>query len=176
MKSFLNKNIAKSRGIRNNNPGNLRKTSIPWKGKVPHSMNTDGSFEQFHHVGWGIRAIIIDLKNKIDRGLDTIPKILEVYAPKTENNTMAYIERVSRQTGIGKHRKLQANRETLFKLTSAIISVENLASERHLITDTDIDASFRLVDAEFTKAATIGGFGLIGLALLSYGFFKTIKK
>jgi len=41
---------SKIRGLRNNNPGNLEKRSTPWQGKVPHSQNTDGRFEQFESM------------------------------------------------------------------------------------------------------------------------------
>ncbi|MCA9329527.1 hypothetical protein KDA11_02695, partial [Candidatus Saccharibacteria bacterium] len=33
------------RGIRNNNPGNIRISNNQWRGKIPVSQNTDGSFE-----------------------------------------------------------------------------------------------------------------------------------
>lgn len=55
MISFLHKpNL--SRGLRNNNPGNLILTSIGWDGKIPNAQNTDGTFEQFTSANYGIRA------------------------------------------------------------------------------------------------------------------------
>ncbi|MEM1134239.1 MAG: hypothetical protein AAGI07_00260 [Bacteroidota bacterium] len=171
MKSFLNKNIATSRGIRNNNPGNFRKTTIPWKGKVPHGQNTDGAFEQFVSIAWGIRAIIVDVQNKIKRGLNTIAKILAVYAPAFENDTNAYINRVSSLSSIGKNQVLQPTKNTLFRIVSAIITVENRAEERHLISDKDIEKAFGLVNANF-KVIAGGTTKTIGILAALYGLYK----
>lgn len=93
----------KQRGIRNNNPGNLVLTDIQWKGKVPRALNKDGKFEQFEdydgvpgHV-WGIRAMFMDVRGDIQRdGLNTIRKLISVYAPTHENNTAAYIASVAK--------------------------------------------------------------------------------
>ncbi len=35
----------RSRGIRNNNVGNLKMGSDDWRGMIPHDQNTDGNFE-----------------------------------------------------------------------------------------------------------------------------------
>ena len=56
-------------GLRNNNPGNLRFTSIKWVGKVPRAENIDGAFEQFRHLRYGIRAMILDLRSDISKGI-----------------------------------------------------------------------------------------------------------
>lgn len=103
----------KQRGIRNNNPGNLRMTGINWKGKVPTAQNTDGSFEQFRdadgipgHV-WGIRAMLMDIRGDIFKdGLDTVRKLITSYAPPSENNTTAYIEAVAASIGKSADAKL----------------------------------------------------------------------
>lgn len=98
--------MSKSRGIRNNNPGNLVKTSSPWKGKVPHSRNTDPTFEQFEDWNgvkgylWGLRAMFIDLRGDVFKdGKNTIRRLIEEYAPKHENNTEVYIAEVARAVG-----------------------------------------------------------------------------
>jgi len=98
----------KQRGIRNNNPGNLVKTGIAWKGKVPHARNKDSRFEQFEdyqgvpgHL-WGIRAMFHDMRSDITKkGQNTIRKLITAYAPPHENNTAAYIAAVAKAVGIG---------------------------------------------------------------------------
>ena len=63
------------RGLRNNNPGNLEKRTTPWQGKVPHSKNTDGRFEQFESIEMGLRALMINARTLINRGKNTIEKL-----------------------------------------------------------------------------------------------------
>jgi len=115
-----------ARGIRNNNPGNLELTDIPWRGKVPRLENTDGRFEQFYTAFDGIRALARDLTTKTGRGLDTIRKIIEVYAPPFnddgtfENDTVAYIKSVSKRTGIGADEPINFDVQK-FDLVNAII-------------------------------------------------------
>ena len=91
------------KGIRNNNPGNIRISNANWKGKVPLSENTDGQFEQFTDMKWGARAMVDLLKNYIeDDGANTISKIITRYAPaKDSNNTAGYIAYVQKETGYG---------------------------------------------------------------------------
>jgi hypothetical protein len=91
---------SKVRGIRNNNPGNLRKTGIPWLGKVV--PGTDASFEQFKTMPYGIRAMLLDIIGKHKRGLNTIQELISVWAPPVENDTSGYINSVATRSGISK--------------------------------------------------------------------------
>jgi hypothetical protein len=112
-----------SRGIRNNNPGNLRISENAWRGKVPIEQNTDGAFEQFISPEYGIRALFIDLRSKINRGLNTVEKIMNVYAPPNENNTIAYITAIENMTGIRRNKVITV--DDIPKIVPAIIKVEN---------------------------------------------------
>ena len=86
------------RGIRNNNPLNLR-VGNNWKGEV--SQPTDHTFEQFTEMKWGVRAAFIVLRNYIQRHkCNTIRKIIPRWAPANENNTRAYIATVSQRANI----------------------------------------------------------------------------
>lgn len=116
--------VLEPRGIRNNNPGNLVITSIPWRGKVGVSKNTDGVFEQFYRPVDGVRAMFIDIRGDIEKdGLNTIRKLIMSYAPPIENNTAAYIQAVVNRVGIGADaRILPAHYLNLIK---AIIHHEN---------------------------------------------------
>lgn len=136
------------RGIRNNNPGNLVITSIPWKGKVPVKENTDGRFEQFRDtdgvpgIVWGIRAMMMDVRGDIRKGKVTLVSLIGEYAPKYENDTGAYIKSVSKQTGIGQHELLHSDGETMCKLIRAMSRVEN---GRHWLTNQQINWAWRLI-------------------------------
>jgi hypothetical protein len=64
-----------------------------WLGKVTPSA--DGQFEQFKSVEYGIRAAFIILRTYIRRhGVKTITQLIERFAPATENNVTAYVNRV----------------------------------------------------------------------------------
>lgn len=115
------------RGIRNNNPGNIRVGSSPWIGKVPMSENTDGAFEQFYFYVHGVRAMIKLLKNYVNSGRNTIRKILYYYAPPSDgNNTENYIQSVSSSTGISPDMLIDPeNKEKMFKLAQSMAYHEN---------------------------------------------------
>lgn len=89
------------RGIRNNNPGNLRPLRKDvWQGEVTPDTGEMGSYSVFVAPEWGIRAMIRDVRNKRRRGLDTIFKILSAYAPAEDNNNVeAYSHGVCARVG-----------------------------------------------------------------------------
>ena len=88
-----------SRGLRNCNPGNIRLGSFRYKGEKAKS--TDSSFRQFESMEWGYRAMFVLLHTyATKRGCNTLRKIINRYAPPTENFTEGYIRFVSEKTGI----------------------------------------------------------------------------
>ena len=113
----------KPRGIRNNNPLNIR-IGNTWLGEV--DIPTDRSFEQFKQMEYGIRAGFVILRRYIRRyGLDTIPEIVSRWAPANENNTTAYIKRVIELSGIPADRIIKyEDKETMVALVDAMIQVE----------------------------------------------------
>jgi len=114
-----------SRGVRNNNPGNIEKSRDRWKGLA--DRQPDSRFFTFTEAKWGIRAMARILQNYQARyGLNTIEEIIHRWAPPVENNTAAYVNAVARETGLGKNQKLDLKRhEHLFPLVKAIIRHEN---------------------------------------------------
>lgn len=111
------------RGIRNNNPGNLVISRIPWKGKVPVNQNTDGVFEQFTQMEYGIRAMMMDIRNDIKKdGLDTVRKLLNEY---TKTDLESYIKTVCRITGHKENDKIIPDEDTICALIAAMSFVEN---------------------------------------------------
>lgn len=113
------------RGIRNNNPGNLRRTNDPWQGLV--SKQTDKDFFTFKSEVYGIRALARTLIAYQDNHcLRTIRQIISRWAPASENNTGAYIESVAKNTGFDADRPLDMHRFDQLKLVvEAIIRHEN---------------------------------------------------
>lgn len=87
------------RGIRNNNPGNIRITKDKWKGLRP--VQTDKEFFQFITPKWGYRAMLRTLQNYRKRhGCETIGDFIRRWAPPSENNTTAYIRFVCNKMGV----------------------------------------------------------------------------
>lgn len=115
-----------ARGIRNNNPGNIRWRD-KWIGLVPEQQRTDTAFCQFVSPECGIRAMIIILNHyQIQHGLNTIAGIIHRWAPPEENDTQAYINSVVTVTGIPAHKHLDlSDSTTMLKLVQAIIVHEN---------------------------------------------------
>lgn len=112
------------RGVRNNNPGNIRADGTPWQGMIP---GTDRAFATFDSPESGIRALAKNLLTYQDKhGLNTVLGIIQRWAPATENNTQAYVSAVSKEMGVepGDNLNLR-DPETLNKLTKAIIKHEN---------------------------------------------------
>lgn len=88
----------KPRGIRNNNPLNIRIGNV-WLGEVKE--NTDGEFEQFTQMLYGIRAAIVLLRRYICHyHLNSVALIISRWAPSSENNTRQYVDFVSKRVGI----------------------------------------------------------------------------
>ena len=94
------------RGLRNNNPLNIRRSGDKWQGlKV---LQEDKAFFQFSEMKWGWRAAFRLLCHTYygKYKLRTIRDIITRWAPPKENNTEAYIRRVTDRIGIGPDREL----------------------------------------------------------------------
>lgn len=113
-----------NRGIRNNNPGNLIKSDIAWKGKV---AGGDPKFEVFETPEAGIRAAAKNLIAYQDQhGRNTVARIIAAWAPASENNTGAYIANVSKALGVKPDEPINVkDPATMKKLVGAIITQEN---------------------------------------------------
>ena len=89
------------RGIRNNNPLNIRRTAKDqWKGL--RAQQTDASFCQFESLDYGWRAAFYLLTRTYYHKyrLFTIRAIISRWAPPNENLTSTYIQNVCRLTEI----------------------------------------------------------------------------
>ena len=113
-----------SRGLSNNNPGNIVLDGRQWLGEVLPSK--DKRFKQFRSRAYGYRAIFVNLTNYISNGYNTIEKIITRWAPAFENNTASYIAHVAAMTGIPKNQVIStADHVALIEITKAISKIEN---------------------------------------------------
>ena len=112
------------RGIRNNNPGNIRRSADAWQGLS--DTQTDTAFFQFRAPLYGIRALAKILRNYRDLyGLYTVRGIINRWAPPVENNTGAYVNAVAGAMGVSADVPLQWDLGELRALVGAIIRHEN---------------------------------------------------
>lgn len=117
--------MAQSRGLRNNNPGNLRLSGDKWKGLRP--AQTDKAFFQFTSMEYGYRAMLITLQNyRRKHGCRTLASIIGRYAPATENNTSAYLARVCSELQVPATCEPQVDdKQMMCRLAAAMSRVEN---------------------------------------------------
>lgn len=93
----LSKKPGMARGVRNNNPGNL-KGDDDWQGKA--GADKDG-YLKFDSASDGLRAMAINLKNQQSKhDLATLDQIIEKYAPPDENDTEAYKKQAAEALGL----------------------------------------------------------------------------
>lgn len=115
--------MATPRGIRNNNPLNIR-IGNTWLGEIPNP--TDSDFEQFVSVRYGLRAAFVIMRRYIRRyGRNTPAKIIRAWAPAVENNTQRYIEVVCKRSLIAPDEVIDyADKNTMVRLVKAMAFVE----------------------------------------------------
>ncbi|ECF1701249.1 hypothetical protein E1B77_09910 [Salmonella enterica subsp. enterica] len=133
-------NPADPRGIRNNNPGNLRASKNPWDGQT----GDDGEYVTFATPEHGIRALGKNLLSYQRQGFVTPRQIISRWAPPTDgNDTEAYIANVTAALGVSADERLNlSNIKTLGTLTKAIMAQENGAGKA-AYTDQQISAGLQ---------------------------------
>ena len=113
------------RGIRNNNPLNLIISNNEWLGKV--TENTDGHFEQFISIVYGIRAAIMNARTIIRRNKPcSVWVLVKIWAPPNENNTASYIITVCKKVKCNPADVINPNdKSLLLRVLWAMAYVEN---------------------------------------------------
>lgn len=128
------------RGIRNNNPGNIR-WGEKWQGLTDSPENVtypveisagklfvrDSQFCMFKTIEFGYRALIKLLWTYERKyGLRTVKKIIQRYAPPNENDTKVYVETVAKQLNVGIDEEINLHdKATMIVLLKAITRHEN---------------------------------------------------
>lgn len=125
-----------TRGVRNHNPGNLRRSKDPWQGLA--ATQGDREFFTFKGPAWGIRALAKTLITYQDKyGLRTVRTIINRWAPpKGDRNgaapggeyrqdTSSYVRHVAEQMGVDPDDRLDLHDyDDLYPLVVAIIAHE----------------------------------------------------
>ena len=108
------------RGIRNNNPLNIRWYAINnWVGQVGKD---EAGFCIFDKPENGLRAAFILLR----KGPRTVKEIVERWAPPSENDTQAYIYFVCKRLGVRPDEYIGLTvDDTMVALAKAIVRFEN---------------------------------------------------
>ena len=114
------------RGIRNNNPGNLRLSKTAWLGQKP-APQIDQDFIEFTTALYGLRALMkVLLTYYFKYNLDTAECIINRFAPPHENATDSYIHHVAKALGVRRAEKIDlASKPVLTALARAIVLHEN---------------------------------------------------
>jgi hypothetical protein len=170
-----------SRGIRNNNPLNLKKgVKFAYMIENPNEK----TFMTFSKSWQGIRAGVLDITNDIAKGKNNLVSLISEFAPKKENDTKNYINLLSKKLSITKDTILdRTDFNFMLKLVKAIIEVENGTINAKLITNDDV---FEGVKSAFLyrgyklpsvpkKVNTDQKTGLISLAFLIGGVLLVLK-
>lgn len=119
---------AQSRGIRNNNPGNI--DYVPankWRGQLPPNPVIEKRFARFDTPENGIRALAkLLLTYQAKHKLRTVAQVIARWAPPTENNTKSYAEAVSKAMGVTSYANIDLHNPAMLRpMVEAIIWHEN---------------------------------------------------
>lgn len=116
------------RGIRNNNPGNIRNSERnDWAGEVSKADKKDNAFEEFEDIPHGVRAMMkLLLKYQRSYNLHSIKELIERWAPRDENDTAAYVRWVCREMQMPDCCRLDlSDKGTMCALVDAMCYMEN---------------------------------------------------
>ena len=116
------------RGLRNNNPLNIRKSrKTTWVGQS--EKQEDRAFVQFCSMAYGYRAAFKLLQNyRVLHDCMTLRQYIQRWAPPVENNTDAYVSSVARTAGVNPDALLPSPRKgraVWVKIVAGMHLVEN---------------------------------------------------
>ena len=113
----------KPRGLRNNNPLNIRHSADRFQGEI---KGTDKAFKTFISMSYGYRAAFVTLATYNSKGCNTIEKIVTRWAPPKENNTVGYIANVEKWSGVPRQKVLTfADGGDYIMIVAAMSFIEN---------------------------------------------------
>ncbi len=114
-----------ARGLRNNNPGNLRPGRAPWLGQATEQDDPD--FVRFRAPEYGVRALVKTLCTyQTGHGCATVRALISRWAPPSENDTEAYVAAVARHCGVAPNAAINVfDPPVMTALVEAIIRREN---------------------------------------------------
>jgi hypothetical protein len=132
-----------TRAQRNNNPGNIDRTSIQWEGMSP-DQSGDPRFIVFVSAAYGFRAMARIIHGHFQAD-NTVRSIINRWAPPVENETGAYVSDVASHMGVGPDEPLAWETDALPLLRAIAIHESNEApSAICLWPDSDIMEGIQL--------------------------------
>lgn len=171
--------MATPRGIRNNNPGNIRfSKTTKWQGLA--DPPSDGSFCRFVRPEAGIRAMAVLLTNYNKKyGLNTVDGIIHRWAPPNENITSAYVTAVCTHLQCDPDTELpiSQDRALLKELIKAIVIHENGPGpfDGDWYQDYVYEQGLNMVRPVTLTSKTIRGAAVTGLGLLG-GVYEAAQE
>ncbi|WOC01665.1 MULTISPECIES: hypothetical protein [unclassified Providencia] len=140
-KSSSTSNSGTALGVRNNNPGNIRKSKDVWVGQT----GNDGSFVTFATPAHGIRATGKNLLSYARQGYVTPEQIITRWAPPEDHNdTEGYIKFVSDYLNVPRDTILDlTDLDTLTRLSMAIMIQENGKDEVAKLSSNDLSSGIQ---------------------------------
>lgn len=129
------------RGVRNNNPGNIRHSTDKWEGLA--ETQADPAFCTFVSPEYGIRALVLTLLSYQDKhGLHTLAEMIDRWAPPNENRTDAYLIFVAGKMGVGPDDRLDLRAPGRAMAMARAIIAEECAG--HVYPDTVLLAAMKM--------------------------------
>ncbi|MDE6877358.1 MAG: structural protein P5 [Alistipes sp.] len=128
-----------TRGLRNRNPGNIRRSKTRYLGEVTPSR--DAVFKQFETMAWGYRAMFVLLDSYRRRGYGTLRQMIARYAPPVENHTENYIRCVATWSGVDADEPLDTHDRTI--MLAVVAAMSRMENGREAVMS-DVEAGWTL--------------------------------
>ena len=136
------------RSIRNNNPGNLKYA------KQREATGVDsGGFAIFPTPEAGLRAMEAQVRLDTQKRKETLYKFISEYAPKSENDTLRYVDFVSKQTGIQPYEQVPDSK--IPEVMAAMIMMEGGAPAANYFANASNGGAIRMSSSGATLAASL---------------------
>lgn len=165
---------ANSRGLRNNNPLNLRPVGFTYEGQT----GLDGAGHAiFKDIVFGLRAGTLDLYAKyFVRGLKTFAAIIKIFAPASDgNNEKNYVATLQKLTGIGSG-DIALSGSNVEKILKAFTIVELGERYSNMIPASDFVKGINAANKQGLKVAAGAGGSFLIVVLVSIGLFFAKKN
>lgn len=127
------------------NPLNIRQSTDVFIGEVP---SPNSAFKVFREDVYGVRAailIIITYRRKYN--IKTVQRIIQRWAPPTENDTDAYIDFVVKKMPSGTTPFTEVTKDNLYDLLKAMAKIES----NYTLSRETYDKAVELSNSSFTQ-------------------------
>jgi hypothetical protein len=134
-----------SRGLRNNNPLNIRRTKTKWVGAS--NVQGDPEFVTFTSMAMGYRAAMVTIRTYVKSyQCQTVSAVIRRWAPPTENNTNTYLQTVCLRGKLKPNDTVNPDDQAvMMRLVSAMSFVEN----GQIAVPSDVEMGWKLYRARF---------------------------